>query len=409
MSVVEPMARMEADDTRARFRGEVRDFLETSYTADLRAMRARAAGVFAEGELARRWHQILFEKGWVAPAWPREYGGPGWDSAQREIFHEECARIKAPVLPAFGVSLCGPVIMRFGTAEQKAFHLPRILSNEHYWCQGYSEPNAGSDLASLQTRAVRDGDAYIVDGSKIWTTHAHHANWIFMLVRTDPDAKVQAGISFLISPLDTPGITIRPIRSISGEHELNQVFFERVRVPVANRLGDENAGWTVAKYLLEFERGGQPAGVAQRVGLGDVEAIARLERATSGGALADDPDFRRKAAALEIEIMALEWTSRRLSGASDAASSVGGVAASIKKLLGSQKTQDVAELTLEAIGVYAPADQRPALGNAPEEPPVGPEYAATATARYFNNRAVTIFGGSSEIQHNILARLALGL
>ena len=403
------MGAFEENEANARFRAEVRGFLETHYTADLRAMRARSAGVFAEGELARRWHRILAHKGWIAPAWPREHGGPGWDAEQRDIFHEECARIKAPVLPAFGVSLCGPVIMRFGTAEQKAYFLPRILSGEHYWCQGYSEPGAGSDLASLQTRAVRDGDHYVVDGSKIWTTHAHHANWIFMLVRTDPDAKVQAGITFLICPLDTPGITIRPILSMSGEHELNQVFFEGVRVPVANRLGAENAGWTVAKYLLEFERGGQPAGVAQRVGLEDVEAIARREPAGSGSALIDDPGFRRKAAAQEIEVLALEWTSRRLSGASDAASSVGGVAASVKKLLGSQKTQGVTELALEAIGTYAQADQRQALGNAPAGPPVGPEHAATPAARYLNMRAVTIFGGASEIQRNILARLALGL
>jgi alkylation response protein AidB-like acyl-CoA dehydrogenase len=392
----------------AGFRAEVREFLEANYTADLRAMRARTAGVFAQGELARRWHEALFEKGWIAPAWPTEYGGPGWTASQREIFYEECARLNAPVLPSFGTSLCGPVIMRFGTPAQKAYFLPRILSNEHYWCQGYSEPGAGSDLASLQTRAIRDGDAYVVEGSKIWTTHAHHANWIFMLVRTDPAAKAQAGITFLITPLDAPGISVRPIRSISGEHELNQVFFEGVRVPVANRLGEENAGWTVAKYLLEFERGGQPAGVAQRVGLEDVEALARRESA-SGGALIDDRDFRRKAAALEIEIMALECTSRRLSGGSDAASSVGGIAASMKKLLGSQKTQEVTELALEAIGIYAPADQRQALGNAPEGPPIGPEHAATATARYLNTRAVSIFGGASEIQRNILARLALGL
>jgi acyl-CoA dehydrogenase len=400
---------VEESAARAQFRAEVRGFLEAHYTPDLRAMRARAAGIFAEGELASRWRRILAEKGWIAPAWPREHGGPGWDAEQREIFHEECARIKAPVLPSFGTSLCGPVIMRFGTPEQRAYFLPRILSGEHYWCQGYSEPGAGSDLASLRTRAVRDGDNYVIDGSKIWTTHAHHANWIFMLVRTDTEAKVQAGISFLVCPLDTPGITIRPILSISGEHELNQVFFEGVRVPVANRLGEENGGWTVAKYLLEFERGGQPAGVAQRVGLEDVEAIARMEKADCGAALLDDRDFRRRAAALEIDILALEWTSRRLSGASDAASSVGGVAASIKKLLGSQKTQEVTELALETIGVYAPADQRPALGNAPAGTPVGPEHAATPTARYLNSRAVTIFGGANEIQRNILARLALSL
>ena len=259
------------------FRREVRDFLDDKFTPELRALTARQAGVFAEGELALRWHRILFERGWIAPAWPEEFGGPGWTGDQRAIFQEECARVGTPRLPAMGLSLCGPVIMRYGTAEQKAFFLPRMLSGEHYWCQGYSEPQSGSDLASLQTRAVRDGDDYVVDGSKLWTTHAHYANWIFLLVRTSTEGKPQAGISFLVCPMDTPGITVRPILSMSGEHEVNQVYFDGVRIPVANRMGEENQGWTVAKYLLEFERGGGSSGVGLGVAMDRLEDIARQE------------------------------------------------------------------------------------------------------------------------------------
>ena len=231
------------------FRDEVRTFLDAKFSPELRELSARQAGVFAEGELARRWHRILYEQGWIAPLWPTEYGGTGWTGAQREIFQAECAKVGTPSLPAMGLSLCAPVIMKFGSEAQKAYFLPRILSNEHYWCQGYSEPQSGSDLASLQTRAMRDGADYVVNGSKIWTTHAHYANWIFLLVRTSTEGKQQQGISFLVSPMDAPGITVRPIISMSGDHEVNQVFFDNVRIPVANRMGEENQGWTVAKYL----------------------------------------------------------------------------------------------------------------------------------------------------------------
>src|SRR5437764_2585735 len=254
-----PARRRPSDMDAARddlaFREEVRSFLEAALTPDIRTAQARQAGVFSEGELCRRWHKVLYEQGWVAPSWPAEYGGPGWSPMQRFIFADECARANAPVLPAMGLQMCGPVLMRYGTPEQKAFFLPRMLSGEHYWCQGYSEPQSGSDLASLQTRAVRDGDDYVVSGTKLWTTHAHFANWMFLLVRTDPDVKPQAGISFLLTPMDAPGLSVRPIISISGEHEINQVFFDDVRVPAANLVGEENQGWSVAKYLLEFERG----------------------------------------------------------------------------------------------------------------------------------------------------------
>jgi alkylation response protein AidB-like acyl-CoA dehydrogenase len=388
------------------FRNEVRAFLEEKFDATLRAQTERQGGIFAEREVAMRWHKILHERGWIAPAWPSEYGGPGWSARQREIFSMECARVGTPSLPSMGLSLCGPVIMKYGTAEQKAFFLPRMLSGEHIWAQGYSEPQSGSDLASLQTRAVRDGEDYVVNGSKIWTTNAHNSNWLFLLVRTSTEGKPQRGISFLVTPMDTPGLTHRPIISTSGEHELNQLFFDNVRIPVANRMGEENDGWSVAKYLLEFERGGGSLGVGLMAGMSKVKAIAAKEPADAGGALiASDEHFRRKAAQLEIDLITADWTDLYLSSGTGVGESVGGTAASIKKLLASQKGQDIAELAVDAIGLYAMADQRAALGAHPKEPPIGPAHALTAMTRHLNGRASTVFGGSSEVQHNILARL----
>jgi alkylation response protein AidB-like acyl-CoA dehydrogenase len=390
------------------FRDEVRAFLDEKFDTELRVQTARQAGVFAEDAVARRWHRALHAKGWSAPAWPAEYGGPGWSPTQREIFAMECARAGTPSLPSMGITLCGPVIMRYGAEAQKAYFLPRMLSGEHIWCQGYSEPQSGSDLSSLQTRAVRDGDDYVVNGAKIWTTNAHNADWIFMLVRTSTEGKQQAGISFLVSPMNAPGITVRPILSTSGEHELNQLFFDNLRIPVANRMGAENEGWAVAKYLLEFERGGGALGAGLRAELEKLAAMAGLERSDLGGALIDDPDFRRKLALLAIDAIAADWTDLYLSAGAGVGESVGGIAASIKKLLASHKSQDIAELAVEALGAYAMPDQRRALGAYPQEPPIGPDYAVTPTTRHINNRASTVYGGSSEVQHNILARL-LGL
>lgn len=390
------------------FRDEVRTFLEQAFTPELRAASRRQAGVFAEKELNQRWQTILHAKGWVAPSWPVEYGGTGWSVVQRYIFDSECAAAGTPALPAMGIQMCGPVLMRFGTEEQKAFHLPRILSGEHYWCQGYSEPGSGSDLASLQCRAVRDGDHYVVNGTKIWTTHAQFANWMFLLVRTNTDGKPQAGITFLILPMDTPGLTVQPIITMSGEHEVNQVFFDNVHVPLANRIGEENQGWTVAKYLLEFERGHAFA-ARIRGALEQVKAMAEAERSGDGTALAADPAFTRKLAETEIAIDAVDLTERRIISQLSSGGNTGDAAASMLKLKGTETSQAVTELALEALGFYARPDQRHALGLGANEAPVGPDYGATVTARYLNTRAATIYGGSSEVQRNILARLALGL
>ncbi|HEY2658578.1 MAG TPA: acyl-CoA dehydrogenase family protein [Caulobacteraceae bacterium] len=391
---------MSAEDL--AFRDEVRAFLDEKLTPDLRAASARQAGVFSEGGLNRRWHKTLYEQGWVAPSWPREYGGPGWTPVQRHIFADECARADAPVLPAMGLQMCGPVLMGHGTPEQKAFFLPRMLSGEHYWCQGYSEPQSGSDLASLQTRAVRDGDDYVVNGSKIWTTHAHFANWMFLLARTATEGKPQAGISFLLTPMDAPGLTVRPILSMSGEHEVNQVFFDNLRIPATNLVGGENHGWTVAKYLLEFERGAGAS--ASRL-----ERMVRIAKtiAAEEGLWAESADFRRRLLELEMEVVGLDHAERRAAAKLSAGEGIGDASASVLKLTVSALLQRATELSVEALGAYAAADQREALGLAANAPTIGPGYALTPTAKYLNSRAATIYGGSQEIQRNILARVIL--
>src|SRR3569833_2361235 len=281
------------------FRDEVSAFLDTHLPPDLREAGRRTTSVFTEKKWSIPWQKILHQKGWVAPSWPKEYGGTGWSDMQRYIWSAECARAGAPGLAPMGLRMVGPCIMRYGTPEQKAHYLPRLLSGEDYWCQGYSEPSSGSDLASLQLRAVSDGDDYVLNGSKIWAPHAQWANRMFILVRTKFEGKPQAGITFLLLDMQSPGIKVRPIITLDGEHEVNQVFFDDVRVPKANRVGEENDGWTVAKYLLEFERGGAYA-AALAVGAEKVRSIASEEHADSGARLIDDPAFRTRLSEAEI-------------------------------------------------------------------------------------------------------------
>lgn len=382
------------------FRSEVRAFLGSELTPALREECDRQTSTFAEPSLAQRWHEILFRQGWAAPSWPREFGGPGWTARQRLIFERECALANAPMLPAMGVGMCGPVLIGHGSDEQKARFLPRILSGEDRWCQGYSEPGAGSDLASLKTRAWREGDDYVIEGTKIWTTFAHVSNWMFLLARTDAEARPQAGITFLLVPMDAPGITISPIRSMSGEHEVNQVFLDKVRVPVANRVGQENQGWTVAKYLLEFERGGVAATART---LRVVGLLRRL--AQENGGLS--PAHMRRYAALEVDIQATEQTQQRMLAAIDSGQSVGNANASILKLKASQLYQVASQLFLDVVGEWGLIDQSGALYRGGEA--AGPAYCLTAAARFMNSKALSIFGGASEVQKTILARGALGL
>lgn len=389
------------------FRDEVRTFLEAHLTPELRRAGRRATSVFMDRTYSLAWQKILHARGWVAPAWPVKYGGTGWSEMQRYIFAAECARAGAPSLAPMGLKMVGPVIMGYGTEEQKAHYLPRILSGEDYWCQGYSEPGAGSDLAALQLRADRDGDSYVLNGTKIWTTHAHWANRMFCLVRTRSEGKPQAGITFLLLDMQTPGVSVRPIVTLAGEHEVNQVFFDNVRVPVSGRVGEENQGWTVAKYLLEFERGGGSA-AGLRVSLERLKALAREERSDAGGALIEDPGFRSRLAAIGVTLDAVEMTEHRV--LADLASGRNpGPASSMLKTQGTETMQKLDELVVEGIAAYAAVDQKAARAPDAGQDFVGPEHGLTGMARYLNNRAGSIYGGSNEIQRDIMARLVLGL
>ena len=389
------------------FRDEVRAFLEANLTPSLREAGRRMTSVFCDKAHSLAWQKILHAKGWAAPTWPVEHGGPGWSEIQRHVFFAECARAGAPNLAPMGLRMVAPAIMGFGTPEQKARYLPRILSGEDYWCQGYSEPGSGSDLASLQMRAVSDGDDYVLNGSKIWTTHAHWATHMFCLVRTSTDGKPQAGITFLLIEMDRPGIRVDPIVTLAGEHEVNQVFFDDVRTPRADRLGAENQGWTVAKHLLEFERGGGYA-AGLHAGLERLRDAAALEAGDETTRLLDDPHHRRRLAEAEIAALAIDITERRVLSAL-AAGGKPGPASSILKTQGSEQLQRLDELGVDALASYVAPHQPKAREPGANEMPIGPEHGLTTMARYLNNRAASIYGGSNEIQRDIIAKLVLGL
>ena len=371
------------DPALTAFRDEVRAFLTAHLPDHIREAATRATSVFIDPAVSLPWQHILHERGWAAPDWPAEYGGPGWSEIQRYIFAAECAHAGAPNLAPMGLKMVAPVIMHYGSAEQRAHYLPRILSGADYWCQGFSEPGAGSDLAALQLRAVPDGPDYILNGSKILTTHAHFANRMFALVRTSNDGKPQAGISFLLLDMGLPGITVEPIRTLAGDHEFNQVFFDDVRVPQANRLGGENEGWSVAKHLLTFERGGKYA-----PGL-----IGRLGRLRARGNL--DPMLRAQLDREAVTLTALQALELK------AMRGVGGGAAlyaSALKILGTETAQRIDTMACEIAGHAGWAD---ADGQTPAE-------LAVAVPRYLNDRAATIYAGSNEIQRDLIARAMLG-
>jgi len=371
------------DPALTAFREEVRAFLSANLPDDIRSGAARATSVFIDPDVSLPWQRILHAKGWAAPDWPAEFGGPGWSEIERYIFAAECARAGTPNLAPMGLKMVAPVIMHYGSPEQRAHYLPRILSGEDYWCQGFSEPGAGSDLAALQLRATPDGNDYILNGSKIWTTHAHFANRMFALVRTSNEGKPQAGISFLLLDMGLPGITVEPIRTLAGDHEFNQVFFDDVRVPQANRLGGENEGWSVAKHLLTFERGGKyaPGLIGRLEGLrarSDVDPVLRAQ-------------LDREAVTLQA-LQALELKAMRGVGGSPA------LYASALKILGTETAQRIDTLACEIAGHAAWAD---ADGQTPAD-------LAVAVPRYLNDRAATIYAGSNEIQRDLIARTMLG-
>ncbi|MEQ8744881.1 acyl-CoA dehydrogenase family protein [Parasphingorhabdus sp.] len=396
---------LEFTEEEKAFRAEVREFIENNYPQNI-----GTRGV--QDELSREdmlaWHKILGKKGWSVPAWPTEYGGTDWTPTQRYIWGEENAR-KNTVMPLpFGVAMVGPVIYTFGNEEQKAQHLPGIRSGDVWWCQGYSEPGAGSDLASLKTTAVRDGDDYIINGQKTWTTLAQHADWGFFLCRTDADApKPQMGISFILVDMNTPGIEVRPIKLIDGGYEVNEVWLTDVRVPASNLIGEENKGWTYAKFLLAHERSGI-AGVARsKRGVEQLKEIAASEL-LDGKPLIEDMGFATKISQLEIDLSALEITElRTLAG--EQAGKGPGPESSLLKVKGTEIQQRLTELTLEAVGHYGTPDFRSFPDDGSNDFPIGPDYAHHAAPTYFNMRKTSIYGGSNEIQRNIITKMILGL
>ncbi len=389
-------------DEELQFQREVRQFLADNLPAHIVEGTANNGSVFVERDIALEWQAILVKQGWAVPQWPVEHGGTDWSPAKKYIFSKECYQAGAPMLIPLGLLMLAPVIMAFGTEQQKADYLPKILNGEQYWCQGYSEPGAGSDLASLKLKAETDGNHYIVNGSKLWTTHAHLADHIFCLVRTDSSGKPQHGISFLLIDMATPGVTVEPIITMAGDHEVNQVFFDNVRVPMANRIGEENQGWRYAKYLLEFERGGGFSAHRIRHELQSLRSL--ISNASETDTEFDQHgDIARKVARIAIDLKALEITELRILSSVSGGGNPG-PESSIMKLSSTRLEQDINELSVDVLGyagfVMNPVDQ----GN-----PVRADYLGSVVPRYLNNRAASIFGGSQEIQRNIIAKMVLGL
>ncbi len=387
-----------------KFQGEVRSFIAENYPADIKNKMDN--GIPVSKDDIQNWQRILSKKGWFAVNWPEEYGGTGWSITQKHIFQNELADANTPTLVPFGVSMCGPVVYTFGTQEQKDRFLPGIINNDVWWCQGYSEPGSGSDLASLKTKAVKDGDHYIVNGTKTWTTMAQHADWIFCLVRTETTDIKQQGISFLLIDMKTPGVEVKPIITIDGSHEVNMVYLDNVKVPVENLIGEEGAGWNIAKFLLAHER----------TGIGGIPAlkreIRRLREITSElplgeGFLKDDDLFMDKLNKLEIDLLAAEYSELRTLAAMSKGGHPG-PESSILKIKGTDLQQGLSDLFVEALGYYAHPfmSEDDLISN---EGRIGPDFAANVMPHYLNYRKVSIYGGSNEIQRNVIAKAVLGI
>ena len=397
-------------DEELRFQQEVRSWIAEKYPAEMKKRIGSAPNGYGLREDHVYWQQALAEKGWACPGWPKEYGGPGFTPAERYLFDLEMAAAGTPGIVPFGQTMVAPVIMAFGTEEQKKQYLPDIYHSRVWWCQGYSEPGAGSDLASLRTKAVREGDHYIVNGTKTWNTLGQHADMIFCLVRTSEEERRQLGISFLLIDMKTPGIEVQPIVTIDGpgegQQEINMVHFTDVKVPLANRIGEEGKGWTYAKYLLEFERGNAYSHQL-KAAMKSIKRVAAEEK-SGGRPLLEDPGFARQLAQTEIEIQAMEFTELRILSSLQTGKNVG-PESSLLKTRGTELQQQLSEIMLEVVGNYIlPFDNRGAAKGINADP-IGPDYAARSAPSYFNKRKVTIYAGSNEIQRNIMAKAVLGL
>ena len=401
-------------DSDLTFQKEVRDWIAENYSDELRQRNALSKNGYLDKDGMLEWQRKLDDKGWFVSNWPEEFGGPGLSAGQRYILNMEMSAAGTPSTSPMGKSMVAPVIMAFGNDAQKAEHLPKIKRSEVWWCQGYSEPGSGSDLASLQMSAVRDGDEYVLNGSKIWTTHAQWADWIFCLVRTSKEGKPQEGISFLIFPMDLPGISVSSLPTLDGptdnQQEINQVFFENVRVKIADALvGEENKGWTYAKYLLQFERGNAYAPGLKNA-LEKTKKLASVEQ-NGGEPLLRDPDFQRKLAAMEMKIEALNAIELRIFSALSAGEALG-PESSMLKCAGSEAQQAISELSLEAVGGYAApfVQDTFAVARAGANSNLAtPDYASSIAPSYFNYRKTSIYAGSNEIQRNIMSKMVLGL
>jgi alkylation response protein AidB-like acyl-CoA dehydrogenase len=396
---------LEYSSAEQTFRNDVRKFIDAKLSREL------AAKVLGHKRLTRNdymsWHKTLHTAGWSAPTWPEQFGGPGWTTIQQHIFDEECTAAGTPPVIAFGVRMVAPVIMAYGSPAQQQYFLPKILSGEHWWCQGYSEPGSGSDLASLKTSAVRRGDKYIVNGQKTWNTLGHLADWLFCLVRTSTEGRSQEGISFLLIDMKTKGISVRPIALIDGEHEVNEVWLDDVEVPVENRVGEENKGWTYAKYLLTHERVNIARLGESKRELRGLKALAAKVR-SNGRPLIEDVRFRDRMAELEIDLRALEFTVLRVL-AEEAAGRDPGAISSALKIAGSEIQQTLTELKMQALGPRALPWIPDALNAGWQGAPDGADWWAAICGRYFNMRKTSIYGGSNEIQRNIISHRLLGL
>ena len=387
------------------FRAQVREFIDSNYSKEIQSK--VAMGVPPSKDDYVLWQRILHKQGWIAPNWPKAFGGTEWTPTQRYIFDEETYRAHCPRIIPFGLVMLGPVLMEFGSEAQQQRFLPSILDSTVWWAQGYSEPGAGSDLASLNTKAALDGDHYVVNGSKIWTTYAQYADWIFCLVRTSQEDRKQRGISFLLIDMDDPGVEVRPIVTMNGQRDVNEVFFKNVRVPAENLVGGEGQGWTIAKYLLGHERT-TIAGVASSKS--QIERVKRIakEQEKGGRPLLDDPRFRDRIARIEIDLLALEYTNLRV--LSDEAAGRGpGPEASLLKIRGTEIQQAITELLADTLGYYGlPFDATVVAKGWEGQSPIGPQHAAALTPHYLDWRKASIYGGTNEIQRNVMAKAVLG-
>lgn len=388
-----------------KFKEEVKDFIIKNL--DKNTQKKIIDGHHLSKDDLVNWQKKLHEKGWMAPNWPKEYGGTGWSITQRYIFDEECGAAAAPSALPFGVTMVAPVIIKFGTDLQKSKYLPRILSSDDWWCQGYSEPGSGSDLASLSTKAEKVEGGYIINGTKTWTTLAQHADMMFILVRTNSDCKPQEGISFMLLDMKAPGVSVKPIITLDGGHEVNMVYLENVKVPDENLIFEENKGWTVAKYLLGHERTSIAAVSRSKKALSKVREIAKLN-INGNSTLNEDSRFMDKVTKCDVRLQALEYA--ELKSISDDVKGIPpGPEASMLKIRGSEIQQEITELVLEASGYYANAYQPNIMDTGNNEPLIGPDWSSAAAPKYFNTRKTTIYGGSNEIQKNILAKMVLEL